>query len=64
MSFGVWEMSFAIWEMSFVIWEMSFAIFWEMSFAQNAQKCSVSGSQLGSTAIKTDHYDIQQHFVG
>ena len=38
MSFGVWEMSFSIWEMSFVIWEMSFAIFWEMSFAQNAQK--------------------------
>ena len=48
MSFGVWEMSFAIWEMSFVIWEMSFAIFWEMSFAQNAQKKACKGIKTGN----------------
>ena len=38
MSFVILEMSFGVWEMSFGIGEMSFAIFWEMSFAQNAQK--------------------------
>ena len=42
------EMSFVILEMSFGVWEMSFAIFWEISFTQNAQKSLVCIFEISS----------------
>ena len=39
---------FGVLEMSFGVWEMSFAIFWEISFAQNAQKSLVCIFEISS----------------